>query len=269
MPTANLNNIEIFYEFTGEGPPILFLAGMGLDLSIWYPVTELLEDRFTCVLMDNRGAGSSEAPMGPYTIGNMANDVASLLEGLDKSNAIVVGHSMGGCIAQQLSLDHPSLVAGLVLVGTSFAGRSDDLGSTAEARAALARTTGSPEEIVRGNMTVSVSPNFRIENSDEFERLIGDRLANRARGRGVAGQRAACAMFNVEDRVSQISCPTLVIHGTDDQIAAHDRGRDLAARIPGTEFVLLNGVGHMPQWEAPERLAREILRFLNRQRLIQ
>lgn len=259
MPKVDLDGCEIHYEAEGEGRPILFLAGMGLDLSVWYPVTRHLEDAFTCVLMDNRGAGFSEATPGPYTIPQLAADSAALLEGLGMSDAIVAGHSMGGCVAQQLALDHPGLVGGLVLIGTASAGRSDDLGSTEEARAALSRTAGPPEEIVRGNMTVSVSPRYIETHPDEFERLVADRLAKRPRGRGVAGQRAACAVFDVSEQISRIACPILVVHGTDDQIAAVDRGERLAASIPDAKLVVLEGVGHMPQWESPERLAAAII----------
>jgi len=259
MPKVDLDGCEIHYEVEGEGRPVLFLAGMGLDLSVWYPVTRLLEDRFRCVLMDNRGAGFSEATPGPYTIPLMASDSAALLEGLGMENAVVAGHSMGGCVAQQLALDHPELVGGLVLIGTGPSGRSDDLGSTEEARAALSRTAGPPEEIVRGNMTVSVSPKYVEAHPHEFERLVADRLTKRPRGRGVAGQRAACAIFDVANELGRISCPTLVIHGADDQIAAVDRGERLAAAIPDAKLVVLEGVGHMPQWEAPERLAEAII----------
>ena len=259
MPKVNLNDCEIHYEVEGEGRPILFLAGMGLDLSVWYPVTRHLEDSFTCVLMDNRGAGHSEATPGPYTITQLAADSAALLEGLGIENAGVAGHSMGGCVAQQLAIDFPKRVGGLVLVGTGPSGRSGDLGSTEEARAALSRTAGQAEEIVRGNMTVSVSPRYLSARPEDFERLVADRLSKRPRGRGVSGQRAACAVFDVTDELGLISCPTLVIHGADDQIAAVDRGERLASSIPDAELVVLEGVGHMPQWEAPERLAEEII----------
>ena len=258
MPKVNLNGAEIYYEIEGSGRPIVFLAGMGLDLSIWYGVTGLLEDRFACVLMDNRGAGFSEATMGPYAIPQMAADVFGLMEGLGLTNVVVAGHSMGGCIAQQLALDHPDLVGGLVLLGTASGGRSDDLGSTAEAQAALSRTVGSPGEIVRGNMIVSVSPSYVEAHRDDFEQLVEERLSRRARGRGVAGQRAACAVFDLTDRLSEIRCPTLIIHGADDQIAAVDRGHRLKAAIKDSKLVVLEGVGHMPQWEAPSRVAEEI-----------
>jgi pimeloyl-ACP methyl ester carboxylesterase len=258
MPLMRLDDIEVNYEVSGKGPPILFLAGMGLDLSIWSKVKVLLERRFACVMMDARGAGGTDAPRAEYTVRQMADDAAALLGKLGCGPAVVAGHSMGGFTALQMALDHPSAVAGLALIGTAAAGGPEELGSTAAAREALSRTWGPPTAMIRQSMTVSVSRLYRETRVEDFERLVFSRCSNRAKGRGLAGQRAACGAFDVGERIRQISCPALILHGIDDQIVAVSRGERLARDIPGARMVCLAGVGHLPQWEVPMDVAREI-----------
>jgi len=258
MPLMRLDDIEVNYEVSGKGPPILFLAGMGLDLSIWNKVKVLLERGFMCVLMDSRGAGGTDAPRGEYTVRQMADDAAALLRELGCGPAVVAGHSMGGFTALQMALDHAPLVAGVALIGTAAAGGREQLGSTAAAREALARTWGPPTAMIRQTMAVSVSRLYRETRVEDFERLVFSRCSNRAKGRGLAGQRAACEAFDVSGRIQRISCPALILHGADDQIVAVGHGERLAMAIPGARMVRLERVGHLPQWEAPMDVAREM-----------
>ena len=254
----------INHEVSGSGPPLIFLAGLGLDLTVWNPLAAHLKDRFTCLLVDNRGSGKSDAPVGPYTIEEIAADTIDLARSLHVDRFGVVGHSMGGLIALQLAAEFPEAVSGLLLLSTARGGRSDALGSTPDAIAALGRTRGPVEEIVRETLAVCVGESFYSDRADNFEALVAERIKRRATGRGIAGQRAACGRFDFRFRLHEISCPCTVVHGSEDRVASPNKGEELAREIRGANLVMLPGVGHMPQWEATERLAEIIgTSFLN------
>ena len=262
---AARDGVSIRFEARGEGAPLLVIPGLGLDLHAFEPFAALLERDFTCVLIDNRGAGDSDAPRGPYSVGDLAADAAAVLEASGARPAFVLGHSMGGFTAIELALRSPAVVRGLLLVSTAASGDLERLGQTAEARAALERRSGPPEEIARGNLAACLTPRFLVERPDEFSRLVAGRLAHPPKGRGLSGQRAAAVAFDATSRLGGIRVPAAVVHGDADRVVGIACGRALAASIPGASFHLLEGVGHMPFWEAPEALAAIARRLAARQ----
>jgi pimeloyl-ACP methyl ester carboxylesterase len=259
MPRIDVGEIELHYERRGRGPALLLIPGLSLDTRLYEGVVPLLEQRFDCIAVDLRGAGLSEVPRGPYTIELLAGDLFGLLAGLGIDRALIAGHSMGGHVALQLALDNRELVAGLALLGTSATGRPELLGSSPAAAAALGRTQGSIEEIVRGNIEVSLGRRFLREQRAVAEAFIATRVAHPPRGRGVAGQRAAARSFDVRDRLAELGCPCTILHGDDDQVVPLARGEELAAGIPAARLFVLDGVGHLPQLEAPTVLAAALI----------
>ena len=109
---------DIAYEIRGEGPPLLLIMGLSARGAFWEDHILAYEKHFTCIVMDNRGAGDSAKPQGPYTSEMMADDSAALLKHLDLGPAHIAGISMGGIIAQSLALKHPALVKSLLLIST-------------------------------------------------------------------------------------------------------------------------------------------------------
>jgi 3-oxoadipate enol-lactonase len=255
MPSTRASGVEIRFEVRGRGPALLMIPGWSLDLHVFDRLAGLLERRFTCIGMDNRGAGESEAPRAPYDIRDLASDAAAVLGAVGGSPAFVLGHSLGGFAALELALRDDRHVAGLLLVSTAAAGARDELGQDAAVALALDRRTGSPAEIARTILTASLGAAYLEAHPDDLERLVAARLAHPPRGRGVAGQRAAAAAFDARSRLGRIRVPTAVVHGEMDRVVAPSSGAALAAGIPGASFHLLPGVGHMPFWEAPARLA--------------
>jgi 3-oxoadipate enol-lactonase len=258
MPVVRVGDIDLHYELRGSGPAILLIPGLSLDSRVWEPVAAALLRDQSCVMPDNRGAGLSDVPRGPYTISQLAGDLYGLLMILGIDRACVVGHSMGGYVALQLALDSPELVRSLVLVSTSPTGRRDLLGMSPEAARALVRTSGTVEQIVRDNALASVSRSFAERQPVAFERFVAARIERPPRGRGVMAQRAAADGFDARDRLWEVRCPCTVVHGTDDRMIPRERGDELAAGIEGARSVELDGVGHLPQLEAPAELAAEI-----------
>src|SRR4029077_21119 len=119
MSTARVGDIEMYYEEHGSGDPLLLVMGLAADSTAWMFQLPDFARHYRTIVFDNRGVGRSSKPAGPYTIHQMADDAAGLLDALDVRRAHVVGVSMGGMIAQELALRHPARVRGLVL-GCTF-----------------------------------------------------------------------------------------------------------------------------------------------------
>ncbi|MFH5834429.1 alpha/beta fold hydrolase, partial [Halalkalibaculum sp. DA384] len=107
MPYAETNGIQLYYEQRGSGEPVILIMGITAPGQVWEDHASFWEQEFRCIQVDNRGVGRSEKPEGPYTMGQMADDYAGLMDHLNISKAAVVGVSMGSPIAQQLALRHP------------------------------------------------------------------------------------------------------------------------------------------------------------------
>src|SRR5215211_5170886 len=106
MPLAAVNGLNLYYEETGSGPPLMLIAGLSGNTLGWAMLLPALAERFRVIAFDNRGAGRSSAPPGPYTTREMADDAAALLDHLGIEQAHVFGFSLGGLIAQELALNY-------------------------------------------------------------------------------------------------------------------------------------------------------------------
>lgn len=229
MPLIAVNGIELYYESHGTGAPLVVLGGLGLDVSEMGVLTRPLADRFRVIAADNRGAGRSAKPPGPYSIEQMAADVAGLMDRLELPRAHVLGISLGGRIAMALALAEPARVSRLVLVATS-------------PRAAGARW------LMRAGMMVSDLPVLRGRHRQP-------RYAMKA-------QFDATTRFDATSRLSQITAPVLIVHGTSDHVAPLAMARRMHALIPGSRLVLIDG-GHLaPLLTRHERLVAEVSAFL-------
>ena len=110
MPKLKINDISMYYEIHGEGEPVVFISGFGADHLSWRAVIESFKENYQVILLDNRGAGQTDAPTGPYAIDQMADDVVQLCSNLGIKQAHFVGNSMGGFILQTIAYLHPHLV---------------------------------------------------------------------------------------------------------------------------------------------------------------
>jgi len=118
MPEAKINAGQLYYQLQGEGEPLLLISGLGCDNSAWLPIIDELSKSFRIIIFDNRGAGQSIVPETPYSIRDMADDVGELLDYLSIHSTRVIGHSMGGYIAQEFAINYPERVEKLILEAT-------------------------------------------------------------------------------------------------------------------------------------------------------
>ena len=255
---------ELHYERRGRGPALLLIQGMGANATHWgEPFLTELERDFELVLYDHRGIGRSAALQGGarVTVPGLAADALGLLDALEIDAAHVLGISMGGMVAQELALTAPARVRTLILGATSCGGTQ-------------ARATA--PEVVQRLTTVALSRDRELMLRTGFELVVSRRHAaeptNFARFVAAAkqfpasvpillAQKSAADAHDTYARLRALRVPTLVIHGTADELLASINGDLVASLIPGARLELLDGVGHLFFWEQPQRSAELVRQF--------
>lgn len=262
--TARVGDVDLYWEESGAGPPLVLLMGLGVNCRGWDAQTPALASRFRTVVLDNRGIGRSGKPDGPYRTAQMARDTLALMDALGVARAHVVGISMGGMIAQEVALAAPERVEKLVLCCT-YARAERDLVEGAGKGAFGAR----PEEIAdltREQLFERMLPYLFTPAFIERERAnFGDRFAPMWKGfsmRGFLGQMGAVFTHDALDRLGAVRAPTLVMTGTADRLVAPRHSDTLAAAIPGARLRRFDGASHGFNFEIPDEFNAAVLDFL-------
>jgi pimeloyl-ACP methyl ester carboxylesterase len=262
------NGIELAYETFGDAgaPPVVLIMGLATQMIAWPDelCTALARCGFFVVRFDNRDVGGSthlvDVPPPsladifvwrrppPYSIGDMADDVVGLIDGLGLSDVHLVGASMGGFIAQTVALEHADRVRTLTLIMTSTGSRR-----VGQAKPGVYARLMRPRPVADRPAAISaVVDTFRLIGSHGFafdEEYLRD-LASRSWDRGYepGGRRrqlaASIAQPNRTAALRRITVPTLVIHGFDDPLVAPSGGLAVAKAIPNSRFVGFSGMGH-------------------------
>jgi 3-oxoadipate enol-lactonase len=240
MSMADINGIRYNYEIEGKGDPIVLISGYGGDANFWKRAIELLSERFMVITVDNRGSGKTECDL-EFSIDDMADDIASLLDHLSIDNANILGWSMGSHVAQNLGIRHPEKVRTLILVSTYGYRPSRSAYILNAALSAIEK--GAPDElfghILNGLIyTEDFFNKKEKEQSDIKISSINDAHKLRA-------QFKAIDLSNTADRASSIIAPTLCIHGTKDIMVEICEGEKIANKIQNCKFIKLDGEGHL------------------------
>lgn len=248
MPTLERPDTTIAYEVDGSGPPVLLIQGVGVIGAGWTPQVEGLRDRFTLCAFDNRGIGRSAVLTQPTSVEAMAGDALALLDALGWERAHVVGHSMGGLIAEQLALDAPTRVRSLALLCTPGSGRAGARPSPRIAWIGLRGRIGT-RAMRRAAFLELVMPRSALVGADMG--ALAERLAVLF-GRDLAEsppillqQLRAMGRHDITGRLSALaSIPTLVVSADEDPIAPPSAGRATAQRIGSARHVELPDSSH-------------------------
>jgi pimeloyl-ACP methyl ester carboxylesterase len=263
MPDAYNDGVRLAYERRGPrgSETVVFVEGLGYGRWMWRWQQDALAE-YDRLLWDNRGTGDSAEPEGPYTIDRMAGDLGAVLEAAGVGSAHVVGASMGGMIAQQFALSDDR-AASLTLLCTSPGGPE----AVPTPEATRARMYDVPEDLGererrRYKMRPALTDAFWAENSDLVERIVDWRLDSDASEQPTEWQAAAVAQFDLYDRLDDIGVPTLVLHGSADQVVPVENGRLLAERLPDVRYHELDGAPHLLFIERADTVNDHIRGFL-------
>ena len=295
LGTVRSNGLDIAYETTGEGPPLVMIMGIGAPMVNWPEgfYRAVVEAGFTAIRFDNRDVGRSSKmdhlgippvwPLmarralgrsvpAPYTLGDMADDVAGLLDGLHLDSAHVIGASMGGMITQLVGLNHPARVLSLLPIMSS-----PDPAAVTDPLEGKAGSLSPPTEAVQAAIADGAELDWSdtqavLENRVEmFAVLAGSGYPYVVEGRRALFQREIDRASNMSSsanhglvvaaterwyhRLGEVTAPTLVIHGDEDPILPLDHGRAIAEAIAGATLLVLEGAGH----EIPEGTLDQVI----------
>lgn len=249
MPFASVGDLELYYEVSGSGPPVLFIGGTGGDLRRRPNVLDgPLPRHATTAAFDQRGLGQSTKPQVAPTMGDYADDAAGLLRHLEWDDVRVVGVSFGGMVAQELVLRHPGLVSRLVLCCTSSGGEGGssyplhelaDLDPDARLRRQLAISDTRRDESWQ-QAEPEKAAELLARMATDAEPLDDDP----ARERGARLQLEARKGHDTWDRLPDVSIPVLLAAGRFDAIAPVANSEAIASRIPGATLQVFDG-GHL------------------------
>lgn len=257
--------VEIAYRVRGEGPTILLITGLATPASAWGPFPAAIASLgYRVVTFDNRDCGQSSSGSSDYSMVDMADDALSVLDALSIEKAFVFGISMGGAIAQQLTLDHPERVERLMLVATGPGVGGGVPPEPGIFSAIFPTDVTDRRAALRTIVEALTAPGYARSHPDMIEMTVDRRDEEGSTIKQVTRQWSAILSFSSWERLSEIQVPTLVVHGDKDALVPHPNGVNLAARIPGAEFVTLKDVGHLVPLEAPAETLRLIQRFFEK-----
>jgi len=255
-------SVRIAWERHGSGAPLLLIHGLGYARWGWEPVLPGLAERFDVVLFDNRGIGESDAPPGPYTAAEMADDAIQALDEAGVDRAHVVGTSLGGMVAQELALGYPDRVDRLVLACTTPGGpNAHPMPQQTVALMAEAATL-EPAVALRRFVENALAPATVAKHPELVDRILAHRIATAQDPVAWAAQAAAGATFDAFERLGALAAQALVQHG-DEDVVVDPRNADLLVELlPDAHLERLPGTGHLFFWEAPERFVSSVSTFL-------
>lgn len=267
MPTVEANGITIAYQQQGSGPDLVFVTGVGYGGWFWHKVVPGLAQHFTVTTFDNRGAGRSSQPAGPYTVELMAADTAGLMDALGIQNAAVMGHSLGGYIVQHLTAIRPDLFRKVILASTNHGGMKV-IPITPEALNVLTNRQGDPLELIRRGIDVATAPGFIEHQPEVVQELKNYRLTNPVPPAQYSAQVTAGAGTaqwsgtRIDKQLAAIQVPCLILFGEHDRVVPPGNAQLLAAKIPNAQIKILPNTGHIFPIEDPKATVSTIADFL-------
>ncbi|WP_424975402.1 3-oxoadipate enol-lactonase [Dinoroseobacter sp. S124A] len=257
MATFTRDGVALHYLDEGprDGPIVVFSNSLGTDLRLWEPILPLLPDGLRIIRYDMRGHGASDVPAAPYSMGALVSDIEALLDHLEVRNALFVGLSIGGMIAQGLAVKRLDQVRAMVLSNTAAKIGSPKLW---EDRIAGVRA-GGVEALTDAILERWFSRAFLTDPRLPYWRA----MVTSTPDEGYIGCSAAIAGTDFYTPTSGLRLPTLGIAGAEDSSTPPDLVRETVNLIPGSKFVLLRRAGHLPHVEQPEGYAEALTTFMH------
>ncbi|MBX3664350.1 MAG: alpha/beta fold hydrolase [Burkholderiales bacterium] len=253
------NGIELNCVVEGEGPWVTMSHSLASNLSMWDGQARLLVSRGYKVLrFDTRGHGASDAPGGPYTLEQMADDLHGLFAALDIRDTHWIGLSMGGMIGEVYALKYPGVFRSMLLADTTGR-RPPNAEQMWGERVKLARGQG------MGALVESTLERWFTEPYRKAQPAVMARIAEGIRGTPVDGFAGCCdaiAKIDVLDRLQEIDCPALIVVGEDDHGTPPEMARQIQANLRGSELLIIPAAAHLSNIEQPAAFNEAMLGFL-------
>ncbi len=259
MPRVKINNINLNYVTEGKGPVVIFINGLTMDVNGWYLQVLSFSERYKVLRYDCRGQGQSDKPDMDYSQEMHADDLNNLMYRLDIKKSHIIGISNGGMVAQHLAVKYPERVGALVLVDTcSYVDtmlemiikawiKSTEAGGS-ELRYDVALPSLFAEDFIKKNLEdIMAMREFNIQNNP---------------AKPIINLAKASLRHNINDRISEVKAPTLIIVGEEDILIPPKYSRILHEKIKGSKLVILKNCGHVPPIEKPEEFNEIVLAFL-------
>ena len=242
MPFIERDGARIHWYEIGRGEPIVMIMGLGCSSAMWFRLAPLLARRHRVILLDNRGSGKTEVQyFVTHRIAAMAEDVVAVLEAAGERAAHVLGFSMGGMIAQQLTINHPDRVRSLTLLATHCGSAHAVLADPKVTNLLFSKGTMTPEQ------SLNVMAPYVYAKDTPAHFIAEDaaiRLATYPTLRDYQGQLSGLLYWSAYAKLSRIRVETLVLHGLEDQLIPPANGRMLAELIPRARLIELANASH-------------------------
>ena len=265
MAKISCKGFDWWFYRGGQGPMLVFLHGFPFDRMLFHSSCLPLTDAYSVLIPDLPGFGESsffseDAPT-QFTIGAYADGLACLFSDLHIEKAVLCGLSMGGYIAMQFFRRYPQLLSGLIFCDTR---------STPDSREAVKKRLDLADTVYQTDTAMlaeSMIPKLLSTNSQRYrenEKFLFDMIARQGPSGIAAAARGMALRDDSTPYLPEISVPTLVVGGEDDQISPPEAMTELASRIPGSELVLIKNAGHLPPLENPIAFENEVRCFADR-----
>lgn len=247
MPFVTANGVRTFFESTGQGPPLLLIAGNGMDHSTFRDQLPQFSQHFRCITYDMRGVGQSGVPAEGYTVREMATDALDLLTTLGVKAAHVAGYSLGGAIGLEMALASPARVRTLSLYST-YSHVAPYLRRRYELLIKIL-TECSSEVLAMFTVFTAFGEEYINANDEELKREVAIRdarwrAADEKAKLGLLGHYRAILSHNALDRLAKISCPTWIAVGSSDPVTPPSYARLMHEKIVGSELAIYPGAPH-------------------------
>ena len=275
---VHVGDIDIAYKMLGKGDPILPISGSSSDMNAWQPSTlRDLSSNHTVIVFDNRGVGNTTTGSKPFSIQQLANDTAGLLDALKIQKANVLGYSLGSYTAQQLTITYPEKVNRLILVAASCGGENSIpkppqmLELQSEIVNKSLNNISISEEEIKSLISASLGSGWirlhpdSLENVPETQDVFASVSPNTLEQQYNIGKRWEATNWNgVCDELAKIAKPTLVITGTDDYAyQPHANSLVIAGKIPGAWLIQIENAGHAVMSQYPDQINKILQIFLS------
>ncbi|MGV8953858.1 MAG: 3-oxoadipate enol-lactonase [Cypionkella sp.] len=255
MTLIYLDDVRLNVEVSGPvgGPAVVLIHALGTNLRIWDGVVAMLPATCRVLRFDLRGHGASDVPAPPYSMGALIRDAERVMTHFGMRDAVVVGLSLGGLVAQGLAVKRLDLVRGMVLSNTAA-----KIGSPAIWAERIEVMRGGAEAYAPTAMARMFGPRWQgVAGAEVVRQMLLDTAFD-----GWAGCAAAIGGADFYTTTAALRLPTLVIAGAHDGTTPPDLVRETAELIPGHRWHLMRGAGHVPMVEKPEEYTRVIADFL-------